>query len=890
MTETTKTTCPYCGVGCGVLATLDDFGVVTIKGDKEHPANHGRLCSKGTALGETVYLQDRLLYPEINGEQVDWQEALAHVAGEFKQIISAHGPDSVAFYVSGQLLTEDYYVANKLMKGFIGSANIDTNSRLCMSSAVAAHKRAFGEDCVPGNYADLEQARMIILTGSNTAWCHPVIYQRIALAKKNNPDLFIVLIDPRKTQTAGIADCHLAIKPATDSILFNGLLTYLNANGAQHTAYTQNFTQGLDEALKVAQQTAPNIAQVAIACGLDETDVRQFYSLFLNTERVVTAFSQGINQSSSGVDKINAIINCHLFTGRIGRPGMGPFSLTGQPNAMGGREVGGLANQLAAHMDLENPRHTDAVQRFWQSPKIATRVGYKAVDLFNAIEKGKIKAVWIIATNPVVSLPDADRVKAALKKCDLVVVSDCVRETDTARLAHIKLPALTWGERDGTVTNSERCISRQYPFLPPPGQAKPDWWIITQVARHMGFGDAFNYRSPYDIFKEHAALSGFENHGDRQFDISGLATITYADYQSLKPVQWPVNSKHLRGKSRLYADGLFSTLNKKACFIPIHPKPPGDLPNRDYPLVLNTGRVRDQWHTMTRTGMSPRLSAHTYEPYVEIHPVDAQDYQVKDKQLAIVSSPLGSIYVRVKVSQEQQPGSVFVPMHWSEQFSSRARVDTLIKALVDPLSGQPESKHGIARIEPCAPNWYGFILSRHGKHQLKYASYWARSRGKGLWRYELAGEDQPEDWAERARSLLFNEQDNASWAEYMDTAHNHYRAAHFIGSKLESCIFIGPDSELPERDWLISLFQKDQLNKAERMALLTGKPPVSQEDKGKIVCVCFGVGEKQIIKAIKTQGLTSVEDIGQHLQAGTNCGSCLPEISELLQKVRKEET
>jgi len=371
----TNTTCPYCGVGCGVLAQMDEYGVVTVKGDTEHPANQGRLCSKGTALGETVYLDERLLYPEILGEQVSWEQALATVAGRFEKIIEEHGPDAVAFYVSGQLLTEDYYVANKLMKGFIGSGNIDTNSRLCMSSVVAGYKRAFGEDVVPGCYEDLERAKMIVLAGSNTAWRHPVLYQRIVNAKKNNPDLMVVNIDPRKTQTSSVADLHLGIRPGTDSVLFNGLLVWLEAAGEHNAMFTGNFTSGIEAALGAARQSAVSIEIVAEKCGLPVDDVQEFYRLFARTERTVTVFSQGINQSSSGVDKINSIINCHLYTGRIGRPGMGPFSLTGQPNAMGGREAGGLANQLAAHMEIGNETHRQRVKQFWNAPRMAETQG-----------------------------------------------------------------------------------------------------------------------------------------------------------------------------------------------------------------------------------------------------------------------------------------------------------------------------------------------------------------------------------------------------------------------------------------------------------------------------------------------------------------------------------
>ncbi|MCC8987699.1 MAG: molybdopterin-dependent oxidoreductase, partial [Candidatus Contendobacter sp.] len=472
--EMVRTTCPYCGVGCGVKVTIDANDGARVAGDETHPANYGRLCSKGAALGETLSLDDRLLYPEIAGRRVSWDEAITTVADGFCRALLKHGPGAVAFYVSGQLLTEDYYVANKLMKGCLGGANIDTNSRLCMSSSVAGHKRAFGTDTVPGCYEDLEEADVVVLVGSNLAWCHPVLYQRILAARERRggkPSL--VVIDPRRTTTCDVAETHLPLKPGSDTALFNGLLVHLYQQNRLDPEFLENHVAGFWSAYRTAKEVAPNVPAVAVRTGLPESAVAEFYGLWGRTRKVVTVYSQGVNQSAHGSDKVNAIINCHLATGRIGQPGMGPFSVTGQPNAMGGREVGGLANQLAAHMDFA-PEDVERVQRFWQAPAIAQNPGLKAVDLFKAVADGKIKALWIMGTNPVVSMPDADQVREALRRCPLVVVSDAVADTDTLRLAHVKLPALTWGEKDGTVTNSERRISRQRTFLPPPGEAKPD--------------------------------------------------------------------------------------------------------------------------------------------------------------------------------------------------------------------------------------------------------------------------------------------------------------------------------------------------------------------------------------------------------------------------------
>jgi len=654
------TTCPYCGVGCGVIATVAN-GVVTVKGDPDHPANFGRLCSKGAALAQTIDLDGRLRAPMVDGAECDWDHALTTVAEGFKRVIDKHGPDAVAMYVSGQLLSEDYYVANKLMKGFIGSANIDTNSRLCMSSSVAGHKRAFGADTVPCCYEDLERARLIVLVGTNAAWCHPVLYQRIVAAKRRHQDLTVVVVDPRKTATCDIADLHLPVMPGSDAALFNGLLGHLDREGEIDRQFVDDHTEGCEQALACARDTAPDIEAVARICGLPEDTVAEFYRLFARTERVVTVYSQGINQSSSGTDKVNAIINCHLLTGRIGRIGMGPFSFTGQPNAMGGREVGGLANMLAAHMEIEDPEHRRIVKTFWQSPAMVDKPGFKAVDLFNAIDEGRIKAVWVMATNPVFSLPDADRVRSALSQCELVVVSDVMRETDTTQLAHVLFPAQAWGEKDGTVTNSERRISRQRAFLSAPGEARPDWWMVAEVARRMGFGEDFDYRSVAQIFREHALLSGVENEGVRDFDISGLSEASDREYDGLNPIQWPV--RRGEGTARMFADRRFFTPNGRARLIPVNPRPPRHGVDDDFPLIMNTGRVRDQWHSMTRTGKAPRLSDHAPEPFVELHPLDMNACGLQDGGLAQVFSRWGEVLVRVRADDGQRRGSAFVPMH-----------------------------------------------------------------------------------------------------------------------------------------------------------------------------------------------------------------------------------
>jgi len=878
-----RTTCPYCGVGCGVIASRDEAGQIRISADPTHPANFGRLCSKGAALGETLDLEGRLLQPQLHGQAVDWDTALGQVAQALGDIVSRHGPDAVAFYVSGQLLTEDYYVANKLMKGYIGSANIDTNSRLCMSSAVVAHKRAFGSDTVPGAYEDLERASLVVLTGSNTAWCHPVLYQRIAKSRKDNPDMRVVVIDPRRTATAEFADLHLPIQPGADNFLFNGLLVHLYRQGKADDAFIEASTEGMAAALEAAIQQCPDTATVAQRCGLSQDAVENFYAWFAETERVVTVFSQGINQWSYGSDKGNAIINCHLYTGRIGRPGMGPFSFTGQPNAMGGREVGGLANQLAAHMEIANPQHRQTVQSFWGSPVIAQQEGLKAVEMFERIHEGKVKAIWIMATNPAVSLPNADFVREALSRCELVIVSDCMRDTDTTRYAHILLPSLTWGERDGTVTNSERRISRQRAFVPSPGEARADWWIVSQVAQRMGHKLGFDYPNAAAIFREHAALSGADNNGQRDFDIGFLAELDDADFEDMYPVQWPVTQSGGSGTTRMFADGRFYTASGKACFIPVAAHTPAHATSDEYPLTLNSGRIRDQWHTMTRTGKSPSLSGHIIEPYVELHPDDALEHGLQEGELARLGSQWGELIVRVRIAAGQRRGSVFMPMHWNDQFASKSYVDALVNPAVDPVSGQPEFKHTPVKIAAYRPSWFGFLLSRR-RLDVGKAAYWSLSRGTGMWRYEIAGHDTPADWAGFSRGILCRDASKVEWVEYFDSHATRYRAARIEDGRLESCIFIGPSHELPERDWLSKLFAEDALDEAERISLLSGRLKGAQHDVGRVVCACYHVGLNVIQDAIREQQLTTVEAVGEALKAGTNCGSCQPEIKKLIEQ------
>ncbi len=891
-----KTTCPYCGTGCGVDVRVDAGGKVEVSGDAQHPTNYGRLCVKGSALGDTVIPDGRLLYPKLQSrgdgakQRISWDQALDTVAARFQRIIDEHGPESVAWYISGQILTEDYYVANKLVKGFVGTANIDTNSRLCMASAVAGHKRAFGEDIVPVSYADLEKADVVVLVGSNTAWCHPILFQRLVKEKERRPEMKLVVIDPRRTATTELADLHLPVRAGGDVWLFNGLLSFLHQHGMVDTAFVDAHTRGLERTLAIAENTAGDVRSVARHCRLDEHALTEFYRLFARTEKVITCFSMGVNQSSAGTDKVNSIINCHLLTGRIGKPGAGPFSLTGQPNAMGGREVGGMANMLAAHMDLDKLDDRQRVQRFWNSPRIADKPGLKAVDLFDAMDEGRIKAVWIVATNPVVSLPDADRVRRALTRCEFVVVSEVIEQTDTTAYADVLLPALGWGEKDGTVTNSERCISRQRPFLPALGEAKSDWWMMSEVARRWGFGAQFPYQTSADVFDEHARLSAFDNTGARYFDIGGLAGLSSGEYEALPPTRWPVRTNTaadaMEEVLQVFGDGRFYHADGRARFVPVEPRAPVHHIDEDYPLVLNTGRVRDHWHTMTRTALSAKLSAHIAEPYIDLHPNDALLCGVREDELARISTRWGSLVARVRFSGEMPRRNAFVPIHWNAQWASDARVGALCNPVVDPISGEPEFKHTPARVEPFGVAWHGFVLSRGAMPMLQDdATWWTRITGESFTRYELAGRERDTAWHQMARSAL-GAGDDADWLEYEDRTAGVFRAALIVDDRIEACIFVSKRPDLPSRAWLSGLFVKPHIDDADRIGLLVGEPVNAGDDAGATICSCFGVGRNRIIKAIRKDAIHSVQGLGQALKCGTNCGSCVPELKALIAQNR----
>ncbi len=814
-----KTTCAYCGVGCGIEAKPNSSGLLDIKGDKSHPANMGKLCTKGIALGDTVSHEGRLLSPKLRNqsgqlETLDWNRATNLVAEKFRNTIEKHGADSVAFYVSGQLLTEDYYVANKLIKGFMGTANIDSNSRLCMASSVVGHKRAFGMDTVPVCYDDIEHAEAVILTGSNLAWCHPVLFQRLRIAKQNNPNLTIVVIDPRKTASCEIADLHLPINSGSDVALFNGLLKHLANNNGLDARFISKHTQGIEKAIASSNHNTRELAKIT---GIALDTLNHFYQLFASTDKVLTIYSQGVNQSTSGSNKVNSILNCHLASGKIGQVGSGPFSITGQPNAMGGREVGALANTMAAHMEFDNLKDHKSLQTFWQAPTLATRPGLKAIDMFDAIDKGEIKAIWIMATNPAVSLPNTDKVISALKKCDFVVVSDCIEETDTTKLANLILPAQGWSEKSGTVTNSERRISRQRRLLPSPGLAKPDWWIISQVGQKMGFVDAFNYRHEGEIFREHAKLTALNNHNGttRDLCLTGLTDISDHQYSQLQPQQWPVLTLQTKiSHQRLFSDGLFYTDNGKARFVPTKYQAPKSATNQQSPWLLNTGRVRDHWHTMTRTGLSERLADHIAEPCVSIHPQSANALNLVEGDIAQVSNGSATLLARVDLNTDMKEKQLFVPIHWSGTHAKSAKPCKLIAEHVDTISGQPEFKHTPVKLKKWPFKNEALFATSHNLDFSQF-EYWVKQKTTNGYLYRIATTQNSIEFTAHLLKYLDHTENKLLSYSSSHISASHIRYASLDANQIHSVFVVQPRIENKHKEWLSSLLEPKELKAFE---------------------------------------------------------------------------
>ncbi|MBP6385275.1 MAG: molybdopterin-dependent oxidoreductase [Pseudarcicella sp.] len=695
-----KSTCSYCGVGCGVIVTQHHNGTLSVEGDKDHPSNKGMLCSKGMNLHYTVMDQsDRLLYPEMRYnrsmplQKVSWDAALDRTAAIFKSFIEKYGPDSVGFYVSGQCLTEEYYVINKLIKGFIGSNNIDTNSRLCMSSAVVGYKLTLGEDAVPVCYDDIELADTFFVTGANPAWCHPIIWRRVESHKQANPNIKIIVVDPRKTQTASMADLHLQIQPGTDIALTNAIGRILIENNWIDADFIAQHTDGFgDYHNQVMEKTIEEYAQI---CKINSADIHLAAQYIHEAKGFLSMWTMGLNQSVVGVNKNLSLIDLHLITAKIGKAGNGPFSLTGQPNAMGGREVGGLANMLPAHRDLLNPAHRDEVQAFWGGVKISDKPGFTATEMFDALADGRMKAIWIVCTNPLVSLPDINKVEKALENAKFVVVQDISDRSDTIKYADVVLPAAAWLEKEGTMTNSERRITYLPKVIDAPGEAKSDTEIINLFAQKMGFGKAFDFQNIADVYDEHCQSTKGTN-----IDITAL---NYDILKAERSVQWPFTKENVtqqdKGTKRLFENKEFYTPNKKAKIHAVPDANQSENINSEFPLILTTGRIRDQWHTMTKTGKVNKLNQHINQPYLEIHPIDALKRNIHENQIVEIKSRRGTAQVKAKITSDIKQGVCFMPMHFGKIMNRTfGRTNNLTNSLYDPRSKEPDFKFSAVEV------------------------------------------------------------------------------------------------------------------------------------------------------------------------------------------------
>ncbi|HTI11881.1 MAG TPA: molybdopterin-dependent oxidoreductase [Puia sp.] len=725
---TFTSTCCYCGTGCGVVVHKDKKGTVTVEGNPSHPVNKGLLCSKGMNLHYTVNDRtDRLLYPQMRYnknmplQRVGWDTALDRTVAVFRTFIDKFGPDSVAFYVSGQCLTEEYYVINKLIKGFIGSNNIDTNSRLCMSSAVAAYKMSLGEDSVPVSYEDIEQADCFFVAGANPAWCHPILWRRVEAHKAAHPEVKIIVADPRVTDTCAIADLHLQLNPGTDITLHHAIGRVLIENGDIDREFIRQSTEGFAAYKEIV--FSRTLAAAAAICGVTEEDIRLAARYIGEAKGFLSLWTMGLNQSVVGVNKNLSLINLNLIRGQIGKPGAGPFSLTGQPNAMGGREVGGLSNLLPAHRNLNNPAHRKEVQQFWGGAEISDKPGLTATEMFEALNEGRLKAIWIICTNPLVSLPDVRLAEEALKKAKFVVVQEASNKPETLRYADVILPAATWAEKEGTMTNSERRISLLPKIVDPPGEALPDADIICRFAGKMGY-PGFDYAGSGDIFLEHTRLTA-----GTHMDISGLS---YEILRSKGSALWPYPKQTSfpdpaqtpgspgaapaghpapAGTPRLFTDGLFYTPSARAILHPVEDTNGSEQPDEEFPLILTTGRIRDQWHTMARTGKVNKLKQHISEAFVEIHPEDARKLHLKEDDLVVVQSRRGEVRVKTKISPSIKKGVIFLPMHWGKIAGNDLhRANNVTNNLVDPISKEPDFKFCAVRVIPYKPTAQRIVI------------------------------------------------------------------------------------------------------------------------------------------------------------------------------------
>lgn len=890
--QITAATCCYCGVGCGVLIEHDDQRIHGVKGDPNHPANYGRLCSKGSTLHLTGDLDARALYPELrlgkalSRSRTSWDNALQHAAGVFAETIREHGPDSVAFYISGQLLTEDYYAFNKLARALVGTNNIDSNSRLCMSSAVVGYKRSLGADAPPCSYEDIEQADCLLIVGSNMAYAHPILFRRLEVAKAARPDMKIIVVDPRRTDTCELADLHLAIAPGTDVALFHGLLYLLLANGNYDPSYIANHTEGFETLRDLATDYPPDL--VAALCGITESDLRRTAKLIGQSPAFLSLWCMGLNQSSAGSAKNSALINLHLATGQIGKVGAGPFSLTGQPNAMGGRETGSLSNLLPGHREAGNADHRDEVARYWGVNELPSAPGLTAVELFDAVREGKIKALWIACTNPAQSLPDQQKIHEALSLCPFVVVQEAFFTTETCRYADLLLPAASWGEKEGSVTNSERRVSHVRRAIPAPAEARPDWAIVCDFARRLepslrpGQPSLFNFDRAEALFEEYKYLTQ-----GRDLDLSGLS---YAVLDSQGPLQWPFPAGAQQGTPRLYTDGRFATPNGKARFVADAFVPARELGDQHFPLLLNTGRLRDQWHGMSRTGTAARLYGHVQEALLSLHPDELRKRQLAAGDLVLLRSRRGELILPVQTDEGVAPGQAYLPMHWGDRFLKGLGTNVLTQPAFDPLSKQPELKISAVEVEAVDLRWQFFALVegdvQRRLEQLRpllegfaYASITPTGREeRPALQLRAAAVNAPsQELLEQIDCLLGLDQGPVM--AYEDSKRG-------IGKKVrienDRIVAVRLSGETAARDWLKGMWQDGATSEDLRRWLLAplATPPGGGMKASKVLCNCMNVSQDAVCAGI-TRGL-DLDGLKLELKCGTSCGSCVPEIKRLL--------
>lgn len=897
----TRSTCCYCGTGCGVIVQSVGDRIVGVEGDPEHPANFGRLCTKGNTLHLAAVRTGRALVPMLRANcaaqraPTSWESALDTAAERFANIIREHGPDAVAFYISGQLLTEDYYVFNKLARALVGTNNIDSNSRLCMSSAVAAYKATLGSDAVPCSYEDIDLADLFVITGANPAYAHPVLFRRIEAARAANPDLKLIVVDPRRTDTAAEADLHLAITPGSDVLLYSAMLHVLLWEGRGDHAFIAEHTTGFDDLRRQIAEFTPGA--VAGACGVKAEDIVTAAHWFGQAKAPLSFWCQGLNQSIHGTNNGAALIHLHLATGTIGKPGMGPFSLTGQPNAMGGREAGAMANLLPGHRNLSSADDRAELAALWGIPSIPEQAGKTAVELFDAVRDGEIKAVWIACTNPAHSLPDLTRVREALETAEFVVVQDAWGDTETTAFADLILPAATWGEKDGTVTNSERRISRVRAAVPPPGEARADWRIARDFALalgdKLGAGEAakalFAFDSPAEVYAEHVATTV-----GRDLDIGGLS---HAVLDQLGPQQWPFPAEATTGTSRLYTDFRFTGNEGRARFIEIDTTLTADKPDARHPFRLVTGRLRDQWHGMSRTGRIPRLYAHEPEPSLKLNPADMARRGWAAGTLLTIRNKRGAIVLPVAASEEVRPGQSFIAMHWGRRSLSHDGVNVLMPAAFDPVSKQPELKHAAVRIEAAELPWRLTLLRSASdvpnaneqvliwRSRLEpilgdfgYAALTIDGRERPLVALRLAvATPLTVEQIEAITTAL--DMPESACLNYRDGARNIVKRAIIEDGRLTGILLAGEDAA---SGWLRSALRDGIAIDELRRWLFAPRstPPVAAAAPRRVICNCFDVSADEIEREL--QAGKALPEVQEKLKCGTSCGSCMTEVRRMM--------